>query len=169
MYPALGSVWKMTYPLTSISWVPPRAPDVSCADTLIKGLEYEIGQLATAANNPPGDFYFWGGSVAAKGRLALIAQSMGRMNLVPPVIAYMKKAIQYWFDPNSPFHAAYETTWGGVINKEGATAFFTDFGNGYYNDHHFHYGYFLTIAAIIGKFDSAWLKEHKTAVNWFVR
>lgn len=26
-----------------------------------------------------------------------------------------------------------------------------DFGNGYYNDHHFHYGYFLTVAAIIAK------------------
>jgi endo-1,3(4)-beta-glucanase len=44
-----------------------------------------------------------------------------------------------------------------------------DFGNGYYNDHHFHYGYFLTVAAVIAKFNGTWLNQHKDYINWFAR
>jgi endo-1,3(4)-beta-glucanase len=36
-------------------------------------------------------------------------------------------------------------------------------------DHHFHYGYFLSIAAIISKFNHAWMIEHQDYINWFAR
>lgn len=44
-----------------------------------------------------------------------------------------------------------------------------DFGNTYYNDHHFHYGYFVYTAAIIGYLDPTWLAAHKDYVNALVR
>lgn len=31
----------------------------------------------------------------------------------------------------------------------------------YYNDHHFHYGYFLYGASVIGKYDSSWLSQNE--------
>lgn len=40
-----------------------------------------------------------------------------------------------------------------------------DFGNGYYNDHHFHYGYFLTVAAIIAKYVSILKASDSTLMN----
>lgn len=40
---------------------------------MIQGLAFEIGQLKPSEAPVPGDFYFWGGSLAAKSRLALIA------------------------------------------------------------------------------------------------
>ncbi len=46
---------------------------------------------------------------------------------------------------------------------------YVDFGNGYYNDHHFHYGYFLTVAAVIAKYDANWLSQHRDYINWFAR
>jgi endo-1,3(4)-beta-glucanase len=117
------------------------------------------------------EFYFWGGTVNSKARLALIADSLNRPDLVAPVVQYLKTSIGYWLQNNSVAgtQAAYETTWGGVVNKQGATSFWVDFGNGYYNDHHFHYGYFLTIAATIAKFDSAWLNQYRDYINWFAR
>ena len=36
-----------------------------------------------------------------------------------------------------------------------------DFGNGQYNDHHFHYGYFAYAAAAIGRKDTSWLAAQK--------
>ena len=36
-----------------------------------------------------------------------------------------------------------------------------DFGAGLYNDHHFHWGYFIYAAAAIGRKNSAWLTEHE--------
>lgn len=94
---------------------------------------------------------------------------MGRSDLVTPVINYLKASMQNWFSSSAPTLAAYETTWGGVVNKAAATNVNIDFGNGYYNDHHFHYGYFLTVAAIIAKYDGNWLNQHKSYINWFAR
>jgi endo-1,3(4)-beta-glucanase len=55
------------------------------------------------------------------------------------------------------------------VNKAGASNAYVDFGNGFYNDHHFHYGYFLHVAAVIGKFDGGWVSEHRDYINWFAR
>jgi endo-1,3(4)-beta-glucanase len=61
--------------------------------------------------------------------------------------------------------------WGGVVSS---ASYITgdsgaDFGNTYYNDHHFHYGYFIYTAAIIGHLDPTWLASHKDYVNTLVR
>lgn len=73
MYPAVGYVWQMLYNTTDISWNPPRGLDSSCESSLTQGLEYEIGLLDPSAAPIPGDFYYWGGALAAQARLALIA------------------------------------------------------------------------------------------------
>jgi endo-1,3(4)-beta-glucanase len=73
MYPAIGNQWNMLYSLTSIKWDPPRALDASCSAAVLQGLEYEVGQLNPAQAPVPGDFYYWGGTLAAQARLALIA------------------------------------------------------------------------------------------------
>ncbi|KAI0434200.1 glycoside hydrolase family 81 protein [Xylaria sp. FL1042] len=169
MYPIIGKQWNLLYTLSSISWNPPRALDSSCKASVIQGLEYEIGQLDPANAPVPGDFYYWGGALAAASRLALIADNLGRSDLVTPVITYLKTSFNYWFQSSSSTLPAYETAWGGIVNKAGATNVYVDFGNGYYNDHHFHYGYFLHVAAVIAKFDSNWLDQHKSVINYFAR
>ena len=61
--------------------------------------------------------------------------------------------------------------WGGVVS----TATYTtgnagaDFGNTYYNDHHFHYGYFVNAAALIGHMEPTWIPKNKDYVNMLVR
>ncbi|KAF5099705.1 hypothetical protein D0Z03_000966 [Geotrichum reessii] len=49
-----------------------------------------------------------------------------------------------------------------------------DFGSSYYNDHHFHYGYLIHAAAVIGKLDGdlnsgTWVRDNKEFVNSLVR
>ena len=44
-----------------------------------------------------------------------------------------------------------------------------DFGNTYYNDHHFHYGYFVNAAALIGYMDPSWIPKNKDYVNMLAR
>jgi endo-1,3(4)-beta-glucanase len=73
MYPALGKQWRMTYELSDVVWNPTRELDSSCSDAVIKGLEYEVGQLDASKAPVPNDFYYWGGTLAATARLALIA------------------------------------------------------------------------------------------------
>lgn len=51
-----------------------------------------------------------------------------------------------------------------VTGNDGA-----DFGNSHYNDHHFHYGYFVLAAAIIAHLDPSWLPANKDYVNALAR
>ncbi|CRG91078.1 Endo-1,3(4)-beta-glucanase 1 [Talaromyces islandicus] len=169
MYPALGNQWELQYNLTSSLWDPPRALDKSCSSSVIKGLEYEVGQLNISNAPVPGDFYFWGGTLNSVARLAAIADNLGRSDLIQPVVQYLEASFEHWFDSSATTLAAFETTWGGVVDKAGATDANIDFGNGFYNDHHFHYGYFLSVAATIAKYDTTWLNKHKDYINWFAR
>ena len=76
------------------------------------------------------------------------------------------------FASNQPIYPlVYETAWGGVVST---ASYLTgdsgaDFGNTYYNDHHFHYGYFIYAAAVIGYLDPSWLANNQDYVNTLVR
>ena len=85
----------------------------------------------------------------------------------------LKNAFALFSTNQQLYPLVYDKTWGGIVscasypyqtNDSGA-----DFGNSYYNDHHFHYGYFIHAAAIIGYLDSTWLGENKDWVNSLVR
>ena len=61
--------------------------------------------------------------------------------------------------------------WGGVVSSAtyatGNTG--ADFGNTLYNDHHFHWGYFIYTAAVITHLDPTWLGHNKAYVDMLVR
>ena len=80
------------------------------------------------------------------------------------------------FVSNQQIHPlVYDTVWKGVVSegtyKTGDQGL--DFGNTLYNDHHFHYGYFIHAAAIIAYLDPSWLtfnnSMNKDWVNMLVR
>ncbi|KAI0133675.1 glycoside hydrolase family 81 protein [Xylariales sp. AK1849] len=84
----------------------------------------------------------------------------------------LKTAFSRFAYNQQQFPLYYETAWGGLVSSatyqtgnDGA-----DFGNTYYNDHHFHYGYHILAAAIIGYLDPSWLtKSNIDYVNTMVR
>ncbi|KAF7323230.1 Glycoside hydrolase family 81 protein [Mycena chlorophos] len=167
MKPVLGNTWHLSYALPTITWQAPRAPQASCTQQILEALEYEVANLAVAV---PGDFYYWGKEFQTMARLALVADTMGRSDLVSSVISVMEESFAYWHNgaPQATY-AAYETGWGGVVDGPGASNVNIDFGNGYYNDHHFHYGYMLHGAAVIAKYDSAWWNANKQFITTFAR
>lgn len=76
------------------------------------------------------------------------------------------------FEPNP---LAYDAVWGGICStgSYGNNDSSIDFGNTYYNDHNFHYGYYVYTAAIIGYLDPEWLTRNSSAnkvwVNTLIR
>lgn len=62
----------------------------------------------------------------------------------------------------------YDTVWKGAISSCGNSG--CDFGNAWYNDHHFHYGYFVYTAAVIAHLDASWLTTgNKAYINTLLR
>ena len=67
---------------------------------------------------------------------------------------------------------AYDTTWKGLVSTAGLSPAnsLADFGNSYYNDHHFHYGYFVYAAAVLGHIQPSWLTPRNVDyINSLVR
>ena len=57
----------------------------------------------------------------------------------------------------------YDQTWGGIVDQANS------FGNGDYNDHHFHYGYFLYAFAAVAKEDASWAAAWNDKIMLLVR
>ena len=68
-------------------------------------------------------------------------------------------------------HRHFEAAWGGIVSSASYVTGDSgaDFGNTYYNDHHFHYGYHVLAAAVIAHLDSNWLAANKDYVNSLTR
>jgi endo-1,3(4)-beta-glucanase len=97
-----------------------------------------------------------------------LAQQQG---LAASALAELKAAFAIFTNNQQQFPLVYDTDWKGVVSSavyatgdSGA-----DFGNSFYNDHHFHYGYFISAAAVIGYLDPSWLAQNKDYVNTLVR
>ncbi|RDW70577.1 uncharacterized protein DSM5745_08088 [Aspergillus mulundensis] len=87
-----------------------------------------------------------------------------------PALDRLKQAFARFAENRQQFPLVYDTVWKGVVSSAsygGDTG--ADFGNTLYNDHHFHYGYFIHAAAIIGALDPSWLAANRDWVNTLVR
>ena len=86
----------------------------------------------------------------------------------------MKDAFKVFTQNKQYYPLMYDTKFGGVTStsaQDGDPN--ADFGSAYYNDHDFHYGYFIHAAAIVGyvdkKLGGTWAQSNKDWVNSLVR
>jgi endo-1,3(4)-beta-glucanase len=159
-----GAAWKFEEPLSTITW---NAPSGIAADKVEAVKEALAGDLAEVpvAKDP----YFFGKQIAKLGRLALIADELGDAASAGSIREQMKTFLDPWLAGTNDNPLRYDSKWGGICSTAGLGSQGADFGNGWYNDHHFHYGYFLYAAAALGKGDATWLTSKKAAVTDLAR
>jgi endo-1,3(4)-beta-glucanase len=92
---------------------------------------------------------------------AVVADVLGEAELRTEVVSWYKTAVAPFVDGTIPNRIVYETSWKGVVSRKGMDDSGADYGNGYYNDHHYHWGYFLSANSIIAKFDA----DFKTKIS----
>jgi endoglucanase Acf2 len=101
----------------------------------------------------------------------------------------LKSGVQAWLKSDAEAPYIYDKSWGGLVNcgcryvgkgdKGHCNNTFPDcpalldvnedFGNGYYNDHHYHYGYHVYAAAVAAKYDPSWGREHFDEILLYIR
>ncbi|OCT46150.1 putative endo-1,3(4)-beta-glucanase 2 [Cladophialophora carrionii] len=96
---------------------------------------------------------------------------LGQQDLAKAALLELESCFEVFSTNRQQFPLLYDTDWKGLVSS---ASYVTgdpgvDFGNSYYNDHHFHYGYFLHAAAVIGYLDPTWLVANKDYVNALVR
>ncbi len=119
-----------------------------------------------------GDTYFSGKLLAKLGRIALIAEVLGRHDEAMAAAARLIEALDVWNNGTAEAPLLYDSQWGGIIscgcdyedghciNDPGVCPGLSDvgnnFGNAFYNDHHFHYGYHIYATSIAAQFYPEW-------------
>jgi len=192
-----GAKWVLTTPQEKIDWL--AAPDSDKIPTILQALKgmgeasdmnYDLNQWAAQGMIDP---YNAGKLIAKQATLVQIADVLKQKTVKDTMLARVTEHLSLWLDQRSKNRLVYDGTWGGVIscgctytwNELKKFAYCAnngtrlecptlqdsgyDFGNSVYNDHHFHYGYFIYSAAVVAKFNPKWAKAYNEKVLALVR
>lgn len=163
-----GEPWQLAYTLPHIGFDAPRPIAQSRVAAITSALAND-DDFVPAAGTVSEDPYFGGKQLAKLARIALVARALGQDATVETLIARLKPLVEAWLDGTNGDPLVYDSSWGGLITTAGRADAGADFGQGYYNDHHFHYGYHVYAAAVIAREDPAWAAAHEADVLALVR
>lgn len=106
--------------------------------------------------------------------LLVVSDILGDDEVAKDTLEQLKQAFAIFTANKQYYPLMYDTKFGGVTSTaaQGGDSG-ADFGSAYYNDHHFHYGYYVHAAAVVGhvdkKFGGTWAEDNKEWVNSLVR
>lgn len=141
---------------------------VKCA--IATAAETELQQDIPAQTNLD-SMYFSGKGLAKFATIIYAARDLaGDSAVASQGLEKLKAAFNVFVSNQQRYPLVYDNSWKGVVSSAGYVDPNVDFGNTYYNDHHFHYGYHVYTAAVIGYLDPSWLTERNVNyVNMLVR
>lgn len=146
----------------SIGFYPPRKPSPSTLE------KYDVLNILKddieATWNLPrkGSFYFTGKLAQKYANLCLMAADVNLVGqdktLLSTCISKLQQQFGHFLDNSWTYPLVYDEVYRGICSSE---AFiennqWSDFGNTMYNDHHFHYGYWIVSSAILKHLDPTW-------------
>lgn len=159
----------------------PWSPATGSVDTLPQAAMSIINSAAQtelsedmAAQTNLDSMYFSGKALAKFAAVVYVANDLAKNpGLAAAGLTKLKAAMNTFIQNKQQNPLAYDTVWGGIVSTAGYTDSGADFGNTNYNDHHFHYGYFVYTAAVIAHIDPSWVNTNsatnKAWVNALVR
>lgn len=178
-----ASTWTLTEPLSTITWNAPR--------TLPAGTYGDIEAALTIERNTTNDAvgggwglspYYYGKYIAKMARLILIAQSVNDTATANTIATRLKSEISSYLTATPTGTAGVNgsgyrncllyqggSTWKGISTENGFSDMGADFGSGRFNDHHFHYGYWIYAAAVLAKDDATWASNNAAAIESLIR
>lgn len=131
----------------------------------------EISQDMMAQTNLD-SMYFSGKALSKFATLVYTIHDLAQNpSLAAAGLAKLKDAFNRFASNRQTYPLVYDTAWKGLVSSG---SYITgnpgqDFGNTYYNDHHFHYGYFVHCASIIGYLDPSWVGPNQDYVNLLLK
>ncbi|KAI8093936.1 endo-1,3(4)-beta-glucanase, partial [Thamnidium elegans] len=169
MQAVIGNSWTLQETdLPSTEWLPSRpAPEGSTRNEIMKEMVDDVYSNYTE-NTLKGDNYFSGKGLQKYALLALTLNKPDQTQLYNSELAKVsldkiKKALVPYLENRQSNPYKYDSVYKGIVARDGLPAsmggkddIYSEFGHSYYNDHHYHQGYFVVTAAIVHYLDPAW-------------
>lgn len=129
-----------------------------------KKLKSLLKQDAASLQFDKTDSYFAGKQLYRAANLLELAHELHMPEQATHIKKALKAQLAMWLDPNGYKHRSdkyfyYDPQIHGVVGVK------PSFGSEHFNDHHFHYGYFIYAASVLGRYDQSFVKHHKAMVN----
>jgi endo-1,3(4)-beta-glucanase len=145
---------------SELAWTAPAAAPTSALDTAALSAD-EKAELATqvradVAATPafPTDTYFGGKALYRAAMLYQLATQVGADDAAATMKARLVTSLDQWTEPQGCAHRT-EVCFVYDEQAKGLVGLTPSFGSDEFNDHHFHYGYFLFAAGVVGQSDPA--------------
>lgn len=112
----------------------------------------------------PADTYFGGKMLYRDAQLLTLATQLGQTSIAAQLQARIHTELSVRFTPNPSTDRSfyYDSRAHGIVGVTPA------FGSESFNDHHFHYGYFLYAAAVLAQYDTGFKAQYGDQVNLLV-
>ncbi|KAJ2745474.1 hypothetical protein GGI20_002139 [Coemansia sp. BCRC 34301] len=153
----VGAQWQWTEKLEPLGFAGQHELNGADRDVLQDLVQKDADSLPNDCAVLPPDPYFFGKAVARATRIALIADEVGESASCSVAVDRAAAWLDPWLLGTNENRLVYDSAWRGVVSTAGLTDAQADFGQGRYNDHHFHYGYFVYAAAALTKLRPDWL------------
>jgi Glycosyl hydrolase family 81 C-terminal domain len=130
---------------------------VSDHELILTQLRQDIEELEVKIDTS----YFGNKQLARAARLIQLARILKDDNLEEQATIKLKTAMISWMegDDNTGKYFEWDKESGGIIARP------SDFDSDKYNDHHFHYGYFLYAASVLAEEDKEFLNNYQSFIN----
>lgn len=142
MRPILGTNWLLVEKAEPLLWenqISEHFPSKHL-EIIIESLEQDIKVIPTSVA-----IYSYGKQIARYARLVQIAKQLNSTRQFQQSLHTLLSALTPWLSGGSANKFVYDVTWGGIVTLDGIHDQNAEFGNGFYNDHHFHYGLWSSI------------------------
>ncbi|XP_025097413.1 uncharacterized protein LOC112565819 [Pomacea canaliculata] len=141
---------------------------------IISAIQRDAANVNLDAVCAHSDSYNAGKAIGMATRLASISRAFGTSHF-RDLDTMIGQCLSKWLrvedtlDNMWKFH--YDTVWGGLFLRatNGDLDWGVDYGFPYYNDHHFHLGYFLYAMAYYVKYHPGWGADHKDRIYLVAR
>lgn len=114
--------------------------------------------------------YYHGKAIARAANLIPVFDQTENYYYRDLMINKLKTELELWFSGQDvKKYFGYDNVWGGIIGSNPGNV--SDFGASKFNDHHFHYGYFIYASAILAIYDPSFAEstQYKGIVDLLVK
>lgn len=151
-----GNSFRLSAPITTPSnQLPLAGLPASRKQDLIRLLAQDASTTKVDSSNP----YFAGKQLARVATLLDIARQLGQEDISGKLTSLLLKEFDKRLGAN---YFYYDDKLRGVASQQSA------FGSEDFNDHHFHYGYFIYAASILGRYEPSFVDKYKDQINLLV-